>query len=240
MTGTNATILVVDDEPEIRRFLKSSLCSAGYRTVTSATGHRGTIDAATHKPDLAIVDLGLPDLNGLEVIRSIRSWSPMPIIVLSARAQERVKLDAFDAGADDYVTKPFGVAELLARVRLALRHAVWVASGSRILALGEVTIDLDARIARNGDTRIHLTPIEYRIIGCLANHLGMVVTHRELLVTVWGPTHAEDTHYLRIYMKQLRDKLESDPVRPCHLQTEIGVGYRLVADSAWQTSSIPT
>lgn len=238
MTGPNATILVVDDEPEIRRFLKSSLGSSGYRVVTSATGHRGTIDAATHKPDLAIVDLGLPDLNGLEVIRSVRSWSPMPIIVLSARTQERVKLEAFDAGADDYVTKPFGVAELLARVRLALRHAVWVASGSRLIALGEVSIDLDARIARSGDTRIHLTPIEYRIIGCLANHLGMVVTHRELLVTVWGPTHAEDTHYLRIYMKQLRDKLESDPVRPCHLQTEIGVGYRLVAESGGQTSSI--
>jgi len=230
MTNPNATILVVDDEPEIRRFLKSSLGAADYRVVTSANGHRGTIDAATHKPDLAIVDLGLPDLNGLEVIRSIRSWSPMPIIVLSARAQERVKLDAFDAGADDYVTKPFGVAELLARVRIALRHAVWVASGSRVLTLGDVTIDLDARIARNRDTRIHLTPIEFRIIGCLANHLGMVVTHRELLVTVWGPTHAEDTHYLRIYMKQLRDKLETDPVRPRYLQTEIGVGYRLVAD----------
>ena len=238
MTKPSATILVVDDEPEIRRFLKSSLGSAGYRVVTSATGHRGTIDAATHKPDLAIVDLGLPDLNGLEVIRSIRSWSPMPIIVLSARAHERVKLDAFDAGADDYVTKPFGVAELLARVRVALRHAVWVASGSRLLTLGEVTIDLDARIARNRESRIHLTPIEFRIIGCLANHLGMVVTHTELLTTVWGPTHAKDTHYLRIYMKQLRDKFESDPVRPRYLQTEIGVGYRLVADPGSGQSAV--
>ena len=230
MTSPAATILVVDDEPEIRRFLKASLGTAGFRAVTSATGHRGTIDAATHKPDLAIVDLGLPDLNGLEVIRRIREWSPMPIIVLSARAQERIKLEAFDAGADDYVTKPFGVAELLARVRIALRHAVWVASGGRVLTLGDVNIDLDARIARIRESPVHLTPIEFRLIGCLANHLGMVVTHRQLLVTVWGPTHAEDTHYLRIYMKQLRGKLESDPVRPRYLQTEIGVGYRLVAD----------
>ena len=231
MTSPNATILVIDDEPEIRRFLKASFDSAGYRSVTSATGHRGTIDAATHKPDLAIVDLGLPDLNGLEVIRSIRAWSPMPIIVLSARAQERMKLDAFDAGADDYITKPFGVAELLARVRIALRRAVWVASGSRTLTLGEVIIDLDSRAAHRGEARIHLTPIEFRIIGCLANQLGMVVTHRHLLVTVWGPTHADDTHYLRIYMKQLRGKLEVDPVRPRYLQTETGVGYRLVADA---------
>ncbi|MGH8034318.1 MAG: winged helix-turn-helix domain-containing protein, partial [Lysobacterales bacterium] len=154
-----------------------------------------------------------------------------PIIVLSARAQERVKLEAFDSGADDYVTKPFGIAELLARVRVALRHAVWIASGSRVLTLGNVTIDLDVRIAERSGTAIHLTPIEFRIIACLANHLGMVITHRQLLVTVWGPTHAEDTHYLRIYMKQLRDKLEADPVRPQYLVTETGVGYRLITES---------
>ncbi len=213
------------------RFLRSSLVAAGYKVAQSPTGRRGTIDAATHKPDLAIVDLGLPDFNGLDVIRRIREWSHMPLIVLSALAQERVKLDAFNAGADDYVTKPFGIAELLARVRVALRHAVWASSGDRIIKLAAVTIDLDARSAQRNGSTIHLTPIEFRIIACLGNHLDMVVTHRQLLVSVWGPTHAEDTHYLRIYMKQLRDKLEADPLRPRHLITETGVGYRLVSEN---------
>ena len=210
---------------------RSSLVAAGYKVAQSPTGPRGTIDAATHKPDLAIVDLGLPDFNGLDVIRRIREWSHMPLIVLSALAQERVKLDAFNAGADDYVTKPLGIAELLARVRVALRHAVWASSGHRIIKLAAVTIDLDARSAQRNGSTIHLTPIEFRIIACLGNHLDMVVTHRQLLVSVWGPTHAEDTHYLRIYMKQLRDKLEADPLRPRHLITETGVGYRLVSEN---------
>jgi two-component system KDP operon response regulator KdpE len=154
----------------------------------------------------------------------------MPILVLSARAQERAKIDALDAGADDYVTKPFGIGELLARVRTALRHAVRFGSGKNILTLEDAIIDIEARKATRGGKEVHLTPIEFRIIACLAKHLGMVVTHRQLLSEVWGPTHLGDTHYLRIYMKQLRDKLEIDPVRPRHFVTETGVGYRLVAD----------
>jgi two-component system KDP operon response regulator KdpE len=227
---THPTILVVEDEPEIRQFLRSSLHAEGYRVVESPNGRRGEIDAGMHKPDLAIVDLGLPDFDGLEVIRRIRQWSPMPILVLSARVQERAKIDALDAGADDYVTKPFGIGELLARVRAALRHAVRIASGKNLVALKDAIIDLEARKATRGGREIHLTPIEFRIIACLAQHLGMVVTHRQLLSEVWGPTHVTDTHYLRIYMKQLRDKLEIDPVRPRHFVTETGVGYRLLAD----------
>lgn len=230
MTETVASILVIEDEPEIRRILRASLGAAGYKVVESAAGRRGTIDAATHKPDMAIVDLGLPDFDGIEVIRRIRAWSPMPIVVLSARAQERSKIEALDAGADDYVTKPFGVGELLARVRVALRHAVRPASGDGVLRLGDALIDLEARRASLAGHPVKLTPTEFRIIACLARHLGMVVTQRQILTEVWGPTHAADTHYLRIYMKQLRDKLEADPVRPRHFLTESGVGYRLVGD----------
>jgi two-component system KDP operon response regulator KdpE len=226
----NATILVVEDEPDIRRFLRSSLGAEGYRVVESPNGRRGTLDAGMHKPDLAIVDLGLPDFDGVEVIRRIREWSPMPILVLSARIQERSKIEALDAGADDYVTKPFGVGELLARVRVALRHASRAANGSDALQLGDATIHFQKRVATKGGAEIHLTPIEFRLLACLAKHLGMVVTHRQLLTEVWGPTHAADTHYLRVYMKQLREKLETDPVQPKHLLTETGVGYRLVAD----------
>ena len=230
MTATRATILVIEDEPEIRRFLRSSLSAEGYKVVESATARRGAIDATTHKPDLAIVDLALPDFDGIEVIRRIRDWSPMPIIVLSARVQERAKVEALDAGADDYVTKPFGVGELLARVRAAMRHITRTADASDRLQLGEVVLDLAARIATRSGSEVHLTPIEFRLVACLARHLGMVVTHKQLLEEVWGPTHARDTHYLRIYMKQLRDKLETDPIRPRHFLTETGVGYRLVAD----------
>ena len=228
----NPTILVVEDEPEIRQFLRTSLKAEGYRVVESPNGRRGSLDAGMHKPDLAIVDLGLPDFDGIEVIRRIREWSPMPIIVLSARIQERSKIDALDTGADDYITKPFGVGELLARVRVALRHAVQPEDGQRTLKLGLTSVDLEKRRATKGDEEIHLTAIEFRLLACLAKHLDMVVTHRQLLQEVWGPTHVEDTHYLRVYMKQLREKLESDPVRPKYLQTETGVGYRLVADEA--------
>ena len=230
MTTPRATLLIVEDEPEIRRFLRSSLEAEGYRVVEAAGGERGAIDAATHKADLAIVDLGLPDLDGIEVIRRIRGWSPMPIIVLSARAQERAKVDALDAGADDYVTKPFGVGELLARVRVALRHVSRSGTGESVLALGHAAVDLERRTAVRDGREVHLTPIEFRLLAALAKHLGMVVTHRQLLREVWGPSHVEHTHYLRIYMKQLREKLEADPVRPKHLLTETGVGYRLVAD----------
>ena len=223
----NPTILVVEDEPEIRKFLRSSLGAEGYRVVESPNGRRGELDAGMHKPDLAIVDLGLPDFDGLQVIKHIREWSPMPIIVLSARIQERSKIDALDSGADDYITKPFGVGELLARVRVALRHATQPPSGSP-LTFGDVKVDFERREAERNGAAVRLTAIEFKLLACLAKHLGMVVTHKQLLQVVWGPTHVEHTHYLRIYMKQLREKLEPDPVRPRYLLTETGVGYRLV------------
>jgi two-component system KDP operon response regulator KdpE len=231
MSEARATVLVVEDEPEIRRFLRSSLGAEGYRVVESASGERGAVDAGTHKPDLAIVDLGLPDIDGVEVIRRIRAWSPMPVVVLSARAQERAKIEALDAGADDYITKPFGVGELLARVRVALRHATRSPSGIA-LSLGKAKVDLEKRRASRDGQDVHLTPIEFKLIASLAKHLGMVVTHRQLLREVWGPSHVDQTHYLRIYMKQLRDKLEPDPVRPRYLLTETGVGYRLMSEEA--------
>ena len=231
MSELRTTILVVEDEPDIRRFLRTSLGAEDYRVIESENGTRGVIDAGTHKPDLAIVDLGLPDLDGVEVIRRIRAWSPMPIIVLSARAREQAKVEALDAGADDYVTKPFGVGELLARVRVALRHAARsAAGGATVIRFGKVEADMERRHVTRDGSEVRLTPIEYRLLACLAQHLGMVVTHRQLLREVWGPACVEHTHYLRIYMKQLREKLEDDPVRPRHLLTESGVGYRLVTE----------
>jgi two-component system KDP operon response regulator KdpE len=230
MAESRPAILIVEDEPEIRRFLRAAFGVEGYRVVESATGRRGSIDAGTHKPDLAIVDLALPDVDGIEVIRRIREWSPMPIIVLSARVQEQAKVEALDAGANDYVTKPFGIGELLARVRAALRHAVRSPSGTSILQFGNAVVDLEKRTASHDGEEVRLTPTEFRLLAMLAKHLGMVVTHRQLLTAVWGPTHESDTHYLRIYMKQLREKLEIDPVRPRHLLTETGIGYRLVLD----------
>jgi len=223
-------VLVIEDEPEIRRFLRSALGAEGYKVVESATARRGAIDAAAHKPDLAIIDLGLPDSDGVEVVRRIRGWSAMPVIVLSARVQEHAKIDALDAGADDYVTKPFGIGELLARVRVALRNVARPAAGGHMLKLGEARIDLEARTVERAGQPVHLTPIEFRLVACLARRPGMVVKHRELLAEVWGPTHAGDTHYLRIYMKQLRDKLEIDPVQPRYFITETGIGYRLMVD----------
>jgi two-component system KDP operon response regulator KdpE len=230
VTEAHATILVIEDEPEIRRFLRTALATEDYRVVEAESGERGAIEAGTLKPDLAIVDLGLPDIDGIEVIRRIRKWSPLPIIVLSARAREQSKVEALDAGADDYVTKPFAVGELLARVRVALRHAARAPSGDEILEFGQTTVNLQRRRVTRAGTEVHLTPLEFRLLTCLARHLGMVVTHRQLLREVWGPSHVEHTHYLRIYMKQLREKLEVDPVRPKHLLTETGVGYRLVAE----------
>jgi two-component system KDP operon response regulator KdpE len=230
VTESRPTILIVEDEPEIRRFLRASLGAEGYRVVESATGRRGVIDAGTHKPDLVIIDLGLPDLDGIAVVKRIREWSTVPILILSARVHERSKIDALDAGADDYVTKPFGMGEVLARVRVALRHAARSRLGTNVLKFESATVDLERRTATRDGSDVRLTPIEFRLLACLAKHLGMVVTHRQLLSEVWGPTHQDDTHYLRIYMKQLREKLESDPVRPRHLVTETGVGYRLLAD----------
>ena len=227
---SGATILVVEDEPGIRRFLRATFDAEGYRVVESASGRRGMIDAGAQKSDLAIVDLGLPDVDGIDVIRCIRTWSSMPVIVLSARTQERTKIEALDAGASDYLTKPFGVGELLARVRAALRQRTRTRDGGNVLRFGPSVVDLARRTATRAGERLHLTPIEFRLLSTLARQLGMVVTHRELLSEVWGPTHARDTHYLRIYAKQLRDKLEPDPVRPRYLVTETGIGYRLLAD----------
>lgn len=228
MAELRPTVLIVEDDPDIRRVLRTSLGAERYRVVESASGRRGNIDAATHKPDLAIVDLGLPDVDGIDVIRRLREWSSMPIVVLSARAQERTKIEALDAGADDYVTKPFSVGELHARIRAALRHAVRNGQGDSVLHFETAVIDLNKRTATRDGREVKLTPIEFRLLAALAKHAGLVVTHRQLLREVWGPTHENDTHYLRIYMKQLRDKLEVDAVRPRHLRTEIGVGYRLV------------
>ena len=230
MSEPRATVLVIEDEPEIRRFLRSALGTEGYRVIEAESGARGVTEAGTHKPDLAIVDLGLPDLDGIEVIRRIRAWSPMPIVVLSARAREQAKVEALDAGADDYVTKPFGVGELLARLRVALRHAARAGAGAAPLSFGDVVADFERRRVTRAGREVHLTPLEFRLLACLAQHLGLVVTHRQLLREVWGPSHVGHVHYLRIYMKQLRDKLEADPVQPSYLLTDTGIGYRLVAE----------
>ena len=230
MNAPRASILLVEDDPQIQAFLKATLATEGYRVVASSTARRGVIDAGSHKPDMAIVDLGLPDFDGVEAIRRIREWSAMPILVLSARTHERSKIEALDAGADDYLTKPFGIGELLARVRAGLRHAVRSPEGATVLAWDDVRIDFEARTATRGGTPLRLTPIEFRLLAVLARRPGTVVTHRQLLVDVWGPSHAEDTQYLRVYMKQLREKLERDPARPVRLATEIGVGYRLALD----------
>jgi two-component system KDP operon response regulator KdpE len=230
MTSAHA-ILVIEDEPQIRRFLRTTLEATGYRVIEAADGARGLIEAGAHKPDLVLVDLGLPDIDGVEVIRRIRAWSPMPIIVLSARSEEAQKIAALDAGADDFVTKPFGVGELAARLRVALRHAGGSAQAQgQPLRLGEVEIDLERRVVAAPGRDIRLTPIEFRLLAALARHAGMVLTHRQLLREVWGPSHVEQSHYLRIYMKQLRDKLEPDPARPRYFVTETGVGYRLKTD----------
>ncbi len=232
MTSAGHLILIVEDEPQIRHFLRTTLTAEGYRVIEAENGERGVLEAATHKPDLVMVDLGLPDLDGVEVVKRIRAWSALPILILSARSAEAEKIAALDAGADDYVTKPFGVGELTARIRVALRHAARGAKegASGTLRFGDIEVDLERRLVRSDGKDIHLTPIEFRLLGCLARHAGMVLTHRHLLREVWGPSHVDQAHYLRIYMKQLRHKLEPDPARPRYLLTETGVGYRLAAE----------
>ena len=232
MTNTGHLILIVEDEPQIRHFLRTTLTAEGYRVIEAENGERGVIEAATHKPDLVMVDLGLPDLDGVEVVKQIRAWSALPILIVSARSAEAEKVAALDAGADDYVTKPFGVGELTARIRVALRHAVHGAKqdAAGMLRFGNIEVDLERRLVRADGRDVHLTPIEFRLLGCLARHAGMVLTHRHLLREVWGPSYVDQSHYLRIYMKQLRHKLEPDPARPRYLLTETGVGYRLAAE----------
>jgi len=221
-------VVVVEDEKQIRRFVRTALESEGCRVFEAQTGRQGLTEAATRKPDLVILDLGLPDLDGVEFIRDLRTWSVLPIIVLSARTDENDKIAALDAGADDYLTKPFGVGELLARVRAALRRGATGSGGEPLVAFGDIRLDLANRsVLRDGST-VHLTPIEYRLLSLLAGNAGKVLTHRQLLRDVWGPSHVEHSHYLRIYMAQLRQKLETDPARPRHFLTEPGVGYRFV------------
>jgi len=231
-TAAGPTILIIEDEPEIRRFLRASLTSQGFRLVEAATGEDGLVAAATRQPDLVILDLGLPDLDGLEVIRRLREWTATPIVVLSARGQERDKIAALDAGADDYVSKPFGVGELLARMRVALRHAMRRPGdpGEATFAVGDLRVDLARRQVAVGGKEVHLTPIEYRLLSALIRYAGKVLTHRQLLTEVWGPHQTEQAHYLRIYTAQLRRKLEADPARPRYILTEPGVGYRLAAE----------
>ena len=222
-------VLVVEDEPDIRRILRVLLESEGYRVSEAGTAARALIEARTHKPDLLIVDLGLPDGNGLSVIREVRTWSPVPILVLSARTMEDQKIAALDAGADDYVTKPFSAPELLARMRAALRRNVKTGEGASTLSLGATQVDLSRRVANGPQGEVHLTPLEYRVLECLARQAGAIVTRDQLMREVWGPGH-EDTRNLRVCIKNLRQKIEPDARSPRYLLTETGIGYRLVPD----------
>ena len=231
----NLTVVVIEDEPQIRRFVRSALEGEGWLVHEADTAKKGLTEAGTRKPDLLVLDLGLPDGSGLDVIRDVRGWSAVPIIVLSARSDEADKIAALDAGADDYLTKPFGVGELLARVRANLRRprtATGDGAGAEmsdpIFRFGEVEVDRHARVVRRGAAEVHLTPIEYRLLCVLMANVGRVLTHRQLLREVWGPSHAEQSHSLRIYLGHLRQKLEADPAQPQHLLTETAVGYRLV------------
>ena len=223
------TILLIEDEAPIRRFLRATLAARGYRLVEAETALDGLREAASRRPDLILLDLGLPDLDGLEVTRRLREWTETPIVVLSARGQEQDKVTVLDAGADDYLTKPFGVDELLARIRVALRHAELSRQPLRepAVTVGDLHIDLAQRQVTLAGQEIHLTPIQYDLLALLARNAGRVVTHTQLLKQVWGPNYAAETHYLRVYMGQLRRKLEDDPARPRYLLTEPGVGYRL-------------
>jgi len=230
--GAGRLVLVVEDEPQVLRFLRASLSAHGYRLAEAATGQQALVEAATRTPDLVLLDLGLPDVDGVEVGRRIREWSAVPIIVLSARGQESDKIKALDAGADDYLTKPFGVGELLARMRVALRHASRVTAGLGETAFetGDLRVDLAARRVFVRGDEVRLTRNEFNLLATLVKHAGKVVTHRQLLQEVWGPGSTGQSHYLRVYMGQLRHKLEEDAARPRYLVTETGVGYRLAVD----------
>jgi two-component system, OmpR family, KDP operon response regulator KdpE len=230
MTQAMHQILVIEDDASIREVLQALLGSVGFRVVEASTAARADVEARAHKPDLLLVDLGLPDGDGLNVIRGVRSWSPVPIIVLSARTMEQQKIAALDAGADDYVTKPFSAAELLARVRAALRRNVRANDQSPQLVFGAIKVDLHRREAQGPAGPVHLTPLEYRVLECMARHSGMIVMQTQLLREVWGPGHLDDSRGLRVCIRNLRGKLEPQPHRPQYLVTEAGLGYRLRQD----------
>lgn len=223
-------ILVVDDEPQIQRFLKPALSAAGYDILEAMTGAAALKAAATSAPDVVILDLGLPDMDGKEVIANLRGWSQVPIIILSARDRESEKIAALDLGADDYIEKPFGIGELTARIRAALRHRVQMDGGLTQLSADGVSIDTIKRVVMKDGEPVRLTPKEYDLLVMLAHHAGRVVTHRTLLTSVWGVAHSEDLHYLRVFIGQLRGKIERDPADPKIIRTEPGVGYRFVGD----------
>lgn len=229
----DATIAIIEDEAEILRFLRTTLPAHGFRIYEAITGQKGLIEVKMRNPDLILLDLGLPDMDGTDVIRQVREWTSTPIIVLSAREQEQQKVAALDLGADDYVTKPFGINELLARMRTALRHAARpdALEAESCFTFGDVRVELNRRLVFLADKEVHLTAIEYKLLTTLVRHAGKVVTHRQLLKEVWGPLHVEEGHYLRVYMRQLRNKLEANPANPKYLVTELGVGYRLKTEN---------
>lgn len=232
MTDPKALVLLVEDESQMRTFVRLTLAAHGYRVLEVETGREALQQAAAHTPDLVLLDLGLPDMDGLEVTKRLREWSVTPVIVLSARGQEHAKVEALDAGADDYLTKPFGSEELMARIRVALRHAARSTQDpmSAVVTVGALRIDFAKRLVFLDDAEVHLTPIEYKLLAALTKHAGMVMTHKQLLDQVWGPGHAHQMQYLRVYMAQMRRKLEENPAHPRYLLTEPGVGYRLKSE----------
>lgn len=227
MSENAPRVIVIEDEKQIRRFVRSALEDEGCQVYEAETGAQGLVEAATRKPDLIVLDLGLPDRDGVEVIRDLRSWSNVPVMILSARSNEDDKIGALDAGADDYLTKPFGLGELLARTRALLRRQSRAGdSMASVITFGAISVDLSRRAVQRKGVPVHLTPIEYRLLGVLITNAGRVLTHRHLLKEVWGPSYMESNHYLRVYVGHLREKLEADPAQPQHFITETGVGYR--------------
>lgn len=224
--------MLIEDEPQMRRFIRVIIHGHGYQTAEAETGEDGLTQTAVRNPDVVLLDLGLPDIDGLEVTKRLREWSDVPVIIISAREQEMDKVNALDAGADDYLTKPFGAGELLARIRVAMRHRAVQKSGQKesVFKVKNMTVDLIRRQVFVDEKEVHLTPIEYKLLSVLVRNAGMVVTHSQLLKEVWGPPYAHQTQYLRVYMTQLRHKLETDPARPRFLTNEPGVGYRLRMD----------
>lgn len=229
MTTADPLVLVVEDEPEMRKFIRATLTSRGYRLLEAECASKGVQLLTSHNPDLLLLDLGLPDGDGIDLTRQLREWSRVPVIVLSARGREDDKVAALDAGADDYLTKPFGVNELLARMRVAFRHseASRVGTQVQVYEFGDLKMDLVRREVFRGEEELHLTPIEYKLLVLFAQHAGKVLTHRQILKEIWGPTYAAQTHYVRVHMAELRKKIEMNPSRPKLIVTEPGVGYRL-------------